>query len=147
MPPPVPAVRESDPRKSEIPRARNVAMAYRMLKTDLRTIEVGCARLAHLQEQVPGKVWRWWVHCKGRSSADEYVHVLREVYDRIQAYLTFRPRPLKGSDPLLATQGVLWSRRECGDASRAAALDARDPSHHYGRIAVSRGEETGDCGA
>jgi len=122
-------------------------MAYRMLKTDLRTIEVSRARLAHLQEQVPGKVWRWRVHYKGRSSADEYVQVLREVYDRIQAYLTFRPRPLKGSDPLFATQGVQWSRRECGDASRAAALDACDPPHHYGGAVARRREETWHCGA
>jgi site-specific recombinase XerC len=48
---------ESDPRKSELQRVRNVAMTYLMLKTGLRTIEVSRARLAHLQEQVPGKVW------------------------------------------------------------------------------------------
>ena len=97
------AALESDPRKSELQRARNVAMAYLMLKTGLRTIEVSRARLAHLQEQVPGKIWRLWVHGKGRSSADEYVQVLREVHERIQAYLALRPRPLSGSDPLFAS--------------------------------------------
>lgn len=97
------AALESDPRKSELQRARNVAMAYLMLKTGLRTIEVSRARLEHLQEQVPGQTWRLWVHGKGRSSADEYVQVLREVYERIQAYLSLRPGPLKGSDPLFAS--------------------------------------------
>lgn len=93
----------SDPRKSEVQRARNVAMAYLMLKTGLRTIEVSRARLHHLQEQVPGQTWRLWVHGKGRGSADEYVQVLREVHERIQAYLALRPGPLTGLDPLFAS--------------------------------------------
>ena len=93
----------SDPRKSELQRSRNVAMAYLMLKTGLRTIEVSRARIHHLQEQVPGQTWRLWVHGKGRSSADEYVQVLREVYERIQAYLSVRPGPLQGSAPLFAS--------------------------------------------
>ena len=97
------AALETDPRKSELQCARNVAMAYLMLKTGLRTIEVSRARLAHLQEQVPGKIWRLWVHGKGRESADEYVQVLREVYGRIQAYLGLRPGPLTGSAPLFAS--------------------------------------------
>lgn len=94
---------ETDPRKSELQRRRNYAMAYLMLKTGLRTIEVSRARLAHLQEQVPRKMWRLWVHGKGRGSADEYVQVLREVYERIQFYLALRPGPLQVSDPLFAT--------------------------------------------
>ena len=94
---------ETDSRKSEVQRARHVAMAYLMLKTGLRTIEVSRARLDHLQEQVPAKVWRLWVHGKGRNSADEYVQVMREVYARIQAYLVLRPGPLTGSDPLFAS--------------------------------------------
>lgn len=93
----------SDPRKSALQRARNVAMAYLMLKTGLRTIEVSRARIEHLQEHVPGEKWRLWVHGKGRTTADESVQVLKEVYEKIQAYLVFRPRPLKGSDPLFAT--------------------------------------------
>ncbi len=97
------AVLETDPRKSEIQRARNYAMAYLMLKTGLRTIEVSRARIEYLQEQVPEKVWRLWVHGKGRGCADEYVQIVRAVYERIQAYLTLRPGPLKGSDPLFAT--------------------------------------------
>ncbi|HBR51312.1 MAG TPA: hypothetical protein DEA71_14660 [Nitrospira sp.] len=92
-----------DPRKTDLQRARNVAMAYLMLKTGLRTIEVSRARLEHLQELVPGVKWRLWVHGKGRGSADESVQVLREVYERIQAYLALRSGPLKGSDPLFAT--------------------------------------------
>jgi len=97
------AALETDPRKSELQRARNVAMAYLMLKTGLRTIEVSRACLEHLQEQVPGKVWRLWVHGKGRESADEYVQVLREVHERIQAYLILRPGPVQGSEPLFAS--------------------------------------------
>lgn len=97
------AALESDPRKSDLQRARNVAMAYLMLKTGLRTIEVSRARIEHLQELVPGEKWRLWVHGKGRGSADESVQVLREVYERIQAYLALRPGPLQGNDPLFAT--------------------------------------------
>lgn len=97
------AALESDPRKSDVQRARNVAMAYLMLKTGLRTIEVSRARIEYLQEQVPGEKWKLWVHGKGRGSADEYVQVLREVYERIQMYLSLRPGPLKGSEPLFAS--------------------------------------------
>ncbi|MFO0699963.1 MAG: tyrosine-type recombinase/integrase [Nitrospira sp.] len=97
------AALETDPRKSELQRARNVAMAYLMLKTGLRTIEVSRARLVHLQEQVPGQTWRLWVHGKGRGSADEYVQVLREVHGKIHAYLVLRPGSLSGSDPLFAS--------------------------------------------
>ena len=101
------AALESDPRKTEIQRARNVAMAYLMLKTGLRTIEVSRARMEHLQEHVPGEKWRLWVHGKGRTAADESVQVLREVHDKIQAYLALRPRPLEGSDPLFATTACI----------------------------------------
>ena len=94
---------ETDPRKSDLQRARNVAMAYLMLKTGLRTIEVSRACIEHLQELVPGEKWRLWVHGKGRGSADESVQVLKEVYDRIQAYLALREGPLPGSAPLFAT--------------------------------------------
>jgi site-specific recombinase XerC len=97
------ATLETDPRKSELQRARNVAMAYLMVKTGLRTIEVSRARVEHLQDLVPGKKWRLWVHGKGRGSADESVQVLKEVYERVQAYLALRPQPLQGSDPLFAT--------------------------------------------
>ena len=97
------ATLESDPRKTGEQRARNVAMAYLMLKTGLRTIEVSRARVEHLQELVPSEKWRLWVHGKGRSSADESVQVLKEVYERIQTYLALRPGPLEGSDPLFAT--------------------------------------------
>ena len=101
------AALETDPRKSEIQRARNVAMAYLMLKTGLRTIEVSRARIEHLQEHVPGEKWRLWVHGKGRMSADESVQVLKEVYDKLQAYLALRPKPVHGSDPLFATTACM----------------------------------------
>ena len=97
------AALETDPRKTDEQRARNVAMAYLMLKTGLRTIEVSRARIEHLQEHVPGEKWRLWVHGKGRMAADESVQVLREVYEKIRAYLALRPDPLQGSDPLFAT--------------------------------------------
>jgi len=94
---------ETDPRKTDLQRARNVAMAYLMLKTGLRTIEVSRARIEHLQELVPGEKWRLWVHGKGRGSADESVQVLKGVYERIQTYLALRLGPLQGTDPLFAT--------------------------------------------
>lgn len=97
------AALETDPRKSEIQRRRNVAMAYLMLKTGLRTIEVSRARIEHLQEHVPGEKWRLWVHGKGRTAADESVQVRKEVYERLHTYLTLRPGPLQGSEPLFAT--------------------------------------------
>ena len=97
------ATLESDLRKSDEQRARNMAMAYLMLKTGLRTIEVSRARIEHLQELVPGEKWRLWVHGKGRASADESVQVRKEVYERLQTYLALRPQPLSGSDPLFAT--------------------------------------------
>ncbi len=96
-------VLETDPRKTDEQRARNVAMAYLMLKTGLRTIEVSRAKIEHLQEFLPGEKWRLWVHGKGRASADESVQILKEVYERIQAYLARRPKPLQGGDPLFAT--------------------------------------------
>jgi integrase len=46
------ATLESDPRKTDEQRARNVAMAYLMLKTGLRTIEVSRARI-----EVSSKKW------------------------------------------------------------------------------------------
>jgi len=94
---------DTDPRKTAEQRARNGAMAYLMLKTGLRTIEVSRARIEHLHEVVPGERWKLWVHGKGRTAADESVQVLREVYDKIQAYLSLRPGPLQGCDPLFAT--------------------------------------------
>jgi len=94
---------ETDPRKTDEQRARNVAMAYLMLKTGLRTIEVSRARIEHLQEHVPGEKWRLWVHGKGRTAADESVQVLKEVYEKLQRYLALRPGPLQGHDPLFAT--------------------------------------------
>ena len=101
------ATLETDPRKTDLQRARDGAMAYLMLKTGLRTIEVSRARIEHLQELLPGEKWRLWVHGKGRDSADESVQVLKEVHDRIQAYLASRPGPLMGSDPLFATTACL----------------------------------------
>ncbi len=100
-------VLETDPRKTDEQCARNVAMAYLMLKTGLRTIEVSRARIEHLQELVPGEKWRLWVHGKGRASADESVQVLKEVYDKIQMYLMLRPGTMQASDPLFATTACL----------------------------------------
>ncbi len=101
------ATLETDPRKTDEQRARNFAMAYLMLKTGLRTIEVSRAKNEHLQELVPGEKWRLWVHGKGRGSADESVQVLKEVHARIQTYLALRPGPLQGSDPLFATTACI----------------------------------------
>lgn len=97
------ATLQTDARKSALQRRRNYAMAYLMLKTGLRTIEVSRAQVAHLQESIPGKIWKLWVHGKGRGSADETVQLVREVYDALQAYLALRTGPLQGTDPLFAT--------------------------------------------
>jgi len=43
------------------------------------------------------------VHGKGRTAADESVQLLREVHERMQAYFSLRPGPLRGSEPLFAT--------------------------------------------
>jgi len=93
----------TDARHTPLQRLRNDPMAYLVLKTGLRTIEVSRARIEHLQEQVPGQTSRLWVHGKGRGSADEYVQVVREVRERIQTYLALRPGPLQGSAPLFAS--------------------------------------------
>lgn len=101
------ATLQADARKTELQRRRNYAMGYLMLKTGLRTIEVSRARLEHLQESVPGTIWKLWVHGKGRGSADETVQIVREVYEAIQAYLALRPGPLHSTDPLFATTECL----------------------------------------
>ncbi len=93
----------TDARHAPLQRLRNDAMAYLMLKTGLRTVEVSRARIEHLQDLVPGARWKLWVHGKVRESAGDSVQVRREVYDNIQAYLTLRPGPLMGSDPLFAS--------------------------------------------
>lgn len=97
------ATLQADARLSELQRRRNYAMAYLMLKTGLRTIEVSRAQVGHLQESIPGKVWKLWVHGKGRGSADETVQIVREVFEALQAYLILRPGPLLPTDPLFAT--------------------------------------------
>lgn len=97
------ATLQTDVRHSELQRRRNYAMAYLMLKTGLRTIEVSRAQIGHLQESIPGKVWKLWVHGKGRGSADETVQIVREVFEALQAYLILRTGPLQPTDPLFAT--------------------------------------------
>lgn len=82
---------------------RNDTMAYLILTTELRTIEVSRARIEHLQKHVLSEKRKLWVHGKRRGSADKSVQVLWEVYERIQSYVALRPGPLKGSDPLFAT--------------------------------------------
>lgn len=97
------ATLQTDIRHSELQRRRNYAMAYLMLKTGLRTIEVSRAKIGHLQESIPRKVWKLWVHGKGRGSADETVQIVREVFEALQAYLILRTGPLQPTDPLFAT--------------------------------------------
>lgn len=97
------ATLQIDVRHSELQRRRNYAMAYLMLKTGLRTIEVSRAQVGHLQESIPGKVWKLWVHGKGRGSADETVQIVREVFEALQTYLSLRTGPLQPTDPLFAT--------------------------------------------
>ena len=93
----------TDPRHTVLQRLRNKALAYLMLKTGLREIEVSRARVEDLQPGEPGHYWRLYVHGKGHLMADEWVKVLPEVYDKIQAYLTCRGGSLPPSAPLFAT--------------------------------------------
>ncbi len=93
----------SDPRHTTFQRLRNEALAYLMLKTGLREIEVSRATIGDLQPGEPGQYWRLYVHGKGHLMADEWVKVLPEVHQKIQAYLACRGGPLLPSAPLFAT--------------------------------------------
>lgn len=93
----------TDPRHTVLQRLRNKALAYLMLKTGLREIEVSRARVEDLQPGEPGHYWRLYVHGKGHLMADEWVKVLPEVYEKIWAYLTCRGGTLLPSAPLFAT--------------------------------------------
>ncbi len=57
-------------------RLRNEALAYLMLKTGLREIEISRATVGDLQPAEPGQYWRLYVHGKGHLMADEWVKVL-----------------------------------------------------------------------
>ncbi len=93
----------TDARHTVLQRLRNEALAYLMLKTGLREIEVSRATIGDLQPGEPGKYWRLYVHGKGHLMADEWVKVLPEVYDKIQAYLVCRGGALPPAVPLFAT--------------------------------------------
>lgn len=93
----------TDSRHSPLQRLRNEALAYLMLKTGLREIEVSRATVGDLQPGEPGQYWRLYVHGKGHLMADEWVKVLPEVHEKIQAYLTGRGGTLPPSAPLFAT--------------------------------------------
>ena len=93
----------TDSRHNPLQRLRNEAMAYLMLKTGLREIEISRATLGDLQPGEPGHYWRLYVHGKGHLMADEWVKVLPEVYEKIQAYLTCRGGTLAPGAPLFAT--------------------------------------------
>lgn len=99
----------TDARHTMLQRLRNEALAYLMLKTGLREIEVSRATLGDLQPGEPGKYWRLYVHGKGHLMADEWVKVLPEVYEKIQAYLMCRGGTLAPSAPLFATTAPLKS--------------------------------------
>lgn len=93
----------TDPRHTLLQRRRNEALAYLMLKTGLREIEVSRATFGDLQPGEPGRYWRLYVHGKGRLMADEWVKVLPEVYEKVQAYLMCRGGTLSPDAPLFAT--------------------------------------------
>ena len=93
----------TDARHTVLQRLRNEALAYLMLKTGLREIEVSRATTGDLQPGEPGQYWRLYVHGKGHLMADEWVKVLPEVQEKIQAYLDQRGGPLLPSAPLFAT--------------------------------------------
>jgi Site-specific recombinase XerD len=93
----------TDPRHTELQRLRNEALAYLMLKTGLREIEVSRATIEDLQPGEPGQYWRLYVHGKGHLMADEWVKVLPEVHEKIQVYLSSRGGILPPDAPLFAT--------------------------------------------
>lgn len=110
--------RSFDVRHTPVQRLRNEAVAYLMLKTGLREIEVSRATVGDLQPGEPGQYWRLYVHGKGHLMADEWVKVLPEVYEKIQAYLDKRGGMLLPDAPLFATTAPLRSdgtvRRSAG---------------------------------
>lgn len=93
----------TDARHTALQRLRNEALAYLMLKTGLREIEVSRATVGDLQPGEPEQYWRLYVHGKGHLMADEWVKVLPEVHDKIQAYLCCRGTTLLPGAPLFAT--------------------------------------------
>lgn len=107
----------TDPRHTELQRLRNEALAYLMLKTGLREIEVSRATIEDLQPGEPGQYWRLYVHGKGHLMADEWVKVLPEVHEKIQAYLTCRGGTLSQDAPLFATTAPV---KADGTARRSA---------------------------
>lgn len=107
----------TDPRHTVLQRLRNEAMAYLMLKTGLREIEVSRATVGDLQPGEPGQYWRLYVYGKGHLMADEWVKVLPEVYEKITAYMASRDAPLPPSAPLFATTAPV---KADGTARRSA---------------------------
>lgn len=93
----------TDARHTPLQRLRNDALAYVMLKTGLREIEISRASIGDLQPGETGQYWRLYVHGKGHLMADEWVKVLPEVHDKITAYLVCRGGALPPSAPLFAT--------------------------------------------
>lgn len=93
----------TDQRHTRLQRLRNEALAYLMVKTGLRGIEVSRATIGDLQPGEPGQYWRLYVQGKGHLMADEWVKVLPEVQEKIQAYLICRGGALPASAPLFAT--------------------------------------------
>ncbi len=107
----------TDARHTPLQRLRNEALAYLMLKTGLREIEVSRATIGDLQPGEPGKYWRLYVHGKGHLMADEWVKVLWEVYHKIRTYLDCREGDLPPSAPLFATTAPV---KTDGTARRSA---------------------------
>jgi integrase/recombinase XerD len=99
----------TDARHTTLQRLRNEALAYLMLKTGLREIEISRATVGDLQPGEPGQYWRLYVHGKGHLMADEWVKVLPEVHEKIQAYLACRGGTLLPDAPLFATTAPLRS--------------------------------------
>ncbi len=96
-----------DPRHTRLQRRRNYAMAYLMLKTGLREIEISRLTMQDLQPGEPGKYWRLYVHGKGRAMADAWVKLVPKVYRKLRAYLRYRPADLDPEAPLFATTAPL----------------------------------------
>jgi len=73
-----------DPRHTGLQRRPNHAMAYLMLKTGLREIEVSRPRHQNLQPGDPDR-YGWLYGTEGKEMADTGVKIVPKVYRKIRA--------------------------------------------------------------
>jgi integrase/recombinase XerC/integrase/recombinase XerD len=122
--------------RSTIIGLRDYALINLLVRTGLRTVEVGRTRVEDLRQEAGEALL--WVQGKGRSSRDEFVLVVEEALQPVREYLSARKKlhdqdPLFGQvryrkkNPFLTTRmisGIVKSRL------RAAGLNDRRLSAH-----------------